>query len=94
MALTGNKTRDGLRHQAERLAITQTAVATTVAAATEQVRRRPLLRAVPSGAATSKGPAHAAFSDPDQQAAREAAADAYNTNKVSRAIFGGLRLYS
>jgi hypothetical protein len=45
MALTGKKApRDGWRHQAERLADTHTAVATAVMAATEQARRRPLLK--------------------------------------------------
>jgi hypothetical protein len=47
MALTGKKApRDGWRHQAERLADTHTAVATAVMAATEQARRRPLLKPV------------------------------------------------
>ena len=49
MALTGKKAqRDGWQHQAECLALTHTAVATAAIAATEQARRRPLLRAVSS----------------------------------------------
>jgi len=49
MALTGKKAqRDGWQHQAERLAVTHTAVATAAIAATEQARRRPLLRPVSS----------------------------------------------
>ena len=81
MGLTEEKTRDGWQRQAERLAVSHTSVATKVVTATEQVRRRPLLRAVSSGsspaaeARTGRGPASAEFADPDQQAAREAAAD-------------------
>ncbi len=49
MALTGKKAqRDGWQHQAERPAVSHTAAANAATAATEQARRRPLLRPVSS----------------------------------------------
>src|SRR5579863_3017495 len=90
MALPLKNVPDGWQHQAERLALNHTAVAATVVAATtEQVRRRPLLRAVPNhselGAArpdtsqtestNERGAKRAVFTQPERQAAREAAAE-------------------
>jgi chromosome segregation ATPase len=87
MALTGKK--DGWQHQAERFTPALTAVATPTTAATEQARRAPLLQAVPCHPRTRTAelktrktePANelrqerAEFADPEQQAARKAAAD-------------------
>ena len=89
MALPLKNVRDGWQHQAKRLVLNHTAVAATVAAATEQVRRRPLLRAVPNysqlsaarpettqtKSANEGGAECAVFAQPEQQAAREAAAE-------------------
>lgn len=88
MALPLKNVRDGWQHQAERLALNHTAVAATVVAATEQVRRRPLLRAVPNHpqlsaarpettqteSATEGGAKRALFTQTERQA-REAAAE-------------------
>jgi len=89
MALPLKNLRDGWQHQADRLALNHTAVAATVVAATEQARRRPLLRAVPNHSqlsatrpettqtesANEGGAKRAVFAQPEQHAAREAAAE-------------------
>jgi hypothetical protein len=89
MALSGKTVPDGWQHQAECLALNHTTVATTVVAATEKVRRRPLLRAVPNHSelsatppettqtesANEGGAKRAVFAQPEQQAARKAAAE-------------------
>lgn len=89
MALTEKKAGYGWQHQAERLALNHTSVATTVVAATKKVRQRPLLIAVPNHSQLNASQPETTqtqgenesvakrevFIQSEQQAAREAAAE-------------------
>jgi hypothetical protein len=78
MALGGKKAqRHGWGHQAERLALNHTAVATATRAAAEQTRRRPLIEPVSCHPLVSRAKSERdqeASTNVEQQVAREAAA--------------------